>query len=336
MKRCATNRNLPKWIFLGLITLTIYNIVVLTRLGHDLDRIREKQNVEGKRLMNYFGALVLGIITLGIVPFVWEIKAICRTYHYANNAQVETRGSAVKVILFQLLLGWTIICTLIAWSNWFKTANSVCRWYNGQLDNQLDNLLAPAEGDVLIEEKDEPKGIPELEKEEEQEEAQPEPVLVEQPKEEPVKQAAPVQEEAKEEPVKEEKVAEPVKKEPAKKPVPAKKAEPANKPAPKKEVAPVKKETTAKAEPKKAEEKPMAKPAPKKAAEPKDSKRVYHVAKREDGMWAVKFAGGEKAIKLFKTKVEAEAYTKQMAENQGGVMLVHNSKGANKGKIAKK
>ena len=71
-------------------------------------------------------------------------------------------------------------------------------------------------------------------------------------------------------------------------------------------------------------------------AEKKEAKRVYHVAKREDGMWAVKYAGGEKAIKLFKTKVEAEAYTKQMAENQGGTMLVHNSKGANKGKIQKK
>lgn len=67
-----------------------------------------------------------------------------------------------------------------------------------------------------------------------------------------------------------------------------------------------------------------------------EGKRVYHVSKREDGMWQVKFAGGEKAIKLFKTKVEAEEYTKQMAENQGGVMLSHNSKGANKGRIAKK
>ena len=67
-----------------------------------------------------------------------------------------------------------------------------------------------------------------------------------------------------------------------------------------------------------------------------EGKRVYHVSKREDGMWQVKFANGQKAIKLFKTKVEAEEYTKQMAENQGGVMLSHNSKGANKGRIAKK
>lgn len=62
-------------------------------------------------------------------------------------------------------------------------------------------------------------------------------------------------------------------------------------------------------------------------------KRVYHVSKRSDGMWAVKFAGGEKAIKLFKTQAEAVEYTKKMSNNQGGAMLVHNSKGKNKGRI---
>ncbi len=101
---------------------------------------------------------------------------------------------------------------------------------------------------------------------------------------------------------------------------------PAKKAAPKK--APVK------AKPAKAA--PAKKPAPAKAKNPapaKDATRVYHVAKRADGKWAVKYAGGEKAIKLFDTKVEAEAYTKKMAENQGGVMLTHASKGKSKGKI---
>lgn len=63
-------------------------------------------------------------------------------------------------------------------------------------------------------------------------------------------------------------------------------------------------------------------------------KRVYHVSKRaEDGKWAVRYAGGEKAIKLFNTQAEAIEYTKKMSENQGGAMLVHNSKGKNKGRI---
>jgi len=68
----------------------------------------------------------------------------------------------------------------------------------------------------------------------------------------------------------------------------------------------------------------------------KDGTRVYHVAKREDGKWTVKFAGGDKVIKLFDTQAEAVAYAKEMAKNQDGKVLVHNSKGANKGKIKKK
>lgn len=110
--------------------------------------------------------------------------------------------------------------------------------------------------------------------------------------------------------------AKPAKVEPAKA-APAK-AEPAKKEAPKKEAP--KKEA-----PKKAEE--------KKAAPKKEGTRVYHVVKREDGKWAVKFAGGEKVIKLFDTQKEAKEYTEKMAENQDGVMLVHNSKGKNKGRI---
>ena len=62
--------------------------------------------------------------------------------------------------------------------------------------------------------------------------------------------------------------------------------------------------------------------------------KTYHVAKREkDGKWTVKFAGGEKVIKTFDTKKEAEEYVEQLAENQGATVLYHASKGQNKGKI---
>lgn len=64
--------------------------------------------------------------------------------------------------------------------------------------------------------------------------------------------------------------------------------------------------------------------------------KTYHVAKRSDGKWQVKYAGGQKAIKLFDTKAEAMEYTKKMAENQGRAVLVHASKGQYKGKIRSK
>ncbi len=63
---------------------------------------------------------------------------------------------------------------------------------------------------------------------------------------------------------------------------------------------------------------------------------TYLISKRaEDGKWQVKIRGGVKAIKLFDTKKEALEYTKGMAINQERAVLVHASKGPNKGKFRK-
>lgn len=77
-------------------------------------------------------------------------------------------------------------------------------------------------------------------------------------------------------------------------------------------------------------EKPVA------AEKETDVSKIYHMAKRADGKWQVKYAGGEKAIKLFATKEEAMKFTKTMAENQGTTLVVHASKGKFKGKIRSK
>ena len=59
----------------------------------------------------------------------------------------------------------------------------------------------------------------------------------------------------------------------------------------------------------------------------KDTAKNYHVAKRPDGKWQVKFAGGEKAIKLFDTQAEAIAYAKKLAVNQDGSISIHKKDG---------
>ena len=100
----------------------------------------------------------------------------------------------------------------------------------------------------------------------------------------------------------------------------------AKKPAKKVSKKPVKKVT----------KKPAKKAPAKKVIKANEGKRVYHVVKREDGKWEVKFAGGEKAIKLFDRQDEAIVYSRKMSEAQKGVMLVHNSRGKNKGRIKAK
>lgn len=66
----------------------------------------------------------------------------------------------------------------------------------------------------------------------------------------------------------------------------------------------------------------------KQKKEPAEEKaRNYHVSKRTDGKWQVKFAGGEKAIKLFDTQAEAIAYAKKLAANQDGSISIHKKDG---------
>ena len=55
--------------------------------------------------------------------------------------------------------------------------------------------------------------------------------------------------------------------------------------------------------------------------------RIYHVSRREDGKWQVKFANGKKAIKLFNTQSEAIVFAKKLAKSQYGSIRVHSLKG---------
>ena len=70
-----TNRSLLKFILLGIITFGIYPIVVMCVLSGNINTVA--QRYDGKSTMNWFLAMILGGITLGIVPIVW--------YHRVSN-----------------------------------------------------------------------------------------------------------------------------------------------------------------------------------------------------------------------------------------------------------
>ena len=59
----------------------------------------------------------------------------------------------------------------------------------------------------------------------------------------------------------------------------------------------------------------------------KPAHKNYHVSLREDGKWQVKFAKGEKALKLFDTQAEAIAFAKEKAKNQDGNITIHKTDG---------
>ena len=63
-------------------------------------------------------------------------------------------------------------------------------------------------------------------------------------------------------------------------------------------------------------------------------KKVYHV-KKADGKWQIILKDGLKVIKTFDTKVEAVSYANTLAKSQDGTVLIHASKGKNKGRFIK-
>lgn len=93
------------------------------------------------------------------------------------------------------------------------------------------------------------------------------------------------------------------------------------------EISGMAKEEKAKAAPAKAAETDKKEKTAAKTEEKKEAARNYHVAKRPDGKWQVKFAGGEKAIKLFSTQAEAIEYAKKLANNQDGSISIHKKDG---------
>ncbi len=91
-----------------------------------------------------------------------------------------------------------------------------------------------------------------------------------------------------------------------------------------------KKDATVKKEEKAEEKKTVAEESKKTT----NNGKTYILTKRkEDGMWALKYSGGEKVIKLFKTQKEAIEFTKVRAENNDRAVVVRASKGEHKGKF---
>ena len=99
-----------------------------------------------------------------------------------------------------------------------------------------------------------------------------------------------------------------------------------------------------KAAPKKAVKAAPKKAAPKKAApkkaEPKSDGKYYSASKNaETGMWEVRLAqtkgAAGKVISKFKTKPEAESYINGLTAKNGRKAVIHNSKGAAKGRAKK-
>ena len=129
-----THRSVILFFLLGAITLTIYDIVVLTHVGKDVNRLHEDKPGYRKS-MNFVAVFFLGFITLGIVPIVWMTKVANRI----GTAAVEHKvlrphvGGASFFFLF-FFFCWTLVCPIIGLTKFLHTLNKTEQAYNTEVD----------------------------------------------------------------------------------------------------------------------------------------------------------------------------------------------------------
>ena len=101
-----TNRGLLKMILLSMITFGIYGLVVWCHLSEEINTVASRY--DGKHTMHFLIAtLLLGGITLGIVPLVWIHKYCARL-----GNEVARRGIAYSFGA-GTFWGWGVLGSLI-------------------------------------------------------------------------------------------------------------------------------------------------------------------------------------------------------------------------------
>jgi len=84
-----TNRSLLVTIILSIVTLGIYQLVVMSEVSTSINLIASRH--DGKKTMHYMLAFLLAILTFGIFIFVWEYGITKRI-----SNELERRGSPVR------------------------------------------------------------------------------------------------------------------------------------------------------------------------------------------------------------------------------------------------
>ncbi len=150
MKFRHTRRGVIKFLFLGIITLGIYDLCVMHNVRKEVNYML-RDHTDVKRQMPFFWALVLGIITLGIVPLVWLCRMSNKIALAASERGVNApRLSAGFYFCWMFFGSLIIVGPFIASHAFFKRLNLAERSQN-VLDSRAESeeVAAPAEPEAL-------------------------------------------------------------------------------------------------------------------------------------------------------------------------------------------
>lgn len=127
--KLPVNYSFAKYFWLGIITLGIYDIVMMCKCVSNLNTVARKY--DGKKTMSY--ALVVFVfswLTFGILPLVWWSKMCKRMGRELRRRNISYSFGAGKFWIFNILLSFTVVCPMIFMSKYFKAINALNGNYN--------------------------------------------------------------------------------------------------------------------------------------------------------------------------------------------------------------
>ncbi len=124
----ATGRGLAKMFFLGILTLGIYDMVILSRLPDELNIAASRY--DGRKTMPYFAMLLISPFTLMVLPFVWYHNFCDRIRHELLRRRIDYKMGASTFWLWNILGSLILVGPFIFTHKLCKAMNLINKDYN--------------------------------------------------------------------------------------------------------------------------------------------------------------------------------------------------------------
>ena len=124
-----TNRSMIKLILLGIITLGIYDLVIMSKISTNINTIASRY--DGKRTMHYcLLFFLISPITLGIGSLVWQHKISNRIGNELKRRNLQYSFSAGTFWLWGILGSIIIVGPFVYLHKFCKGMNTLAADYN--------------------------------------------------------------------------------------------------------------------------------------------------------------------------------------------------------------
>ena len=129
VRKLKTNKGLFKYIVLTILTLGIYDLVVMSSVSNSVNTVASRY--DGKKTMHYcLLVFVFTLLTLGIAYLVWFHRVSDRIGNELSRRGIPYAFSSSDFWLWGVLGALIIVGPFIYYHKLFRATNLMCADYN--------------------------------------------------------------------------------------------------------------------------------------------------------------------------------------------------------------